>query len=51
MVYLQSVPAPAFRGTSNSDLLYYVLDLRRAIDLANSDKAALRRWAEGLDGK
>jgi hypothetical protein len=49
MVYLQSVPPPEFRGSTNRDLLLYVLELRRTIDLANSDKTALRRWAEGLN--
>lgn len=44
-VLLQEVPEPRLRGRTNGDLLSWSLDLREALRLANSDKAALREWA------
>jgi hypothetical protein len=45
VVYLQDVPEPKMRGRTNGDLLTWALDLRAAVRLGNSDKAALREWA------
>jgi hypothetical protein len=47
-IYLQDVQTPVFAGTTNADLALYVLDLRKALDVSNSDKAALRRWADSI---
>ncbi len=44
VVYLQEVPEPKMRGKTNGDLLAWALELREALRLANSDKAALRQW-------
>ena len=43
--YLGTVPEPKMRGRTNNDLLAWALDLRQALRLANSDKAALQEWA------
>jgi hypothetical protein len=45
-VYLQNVAEPQFTGRTNADLLGWALEMRKALRLANSDKAALRKWAE-----
>jgi hypothetical protein len=44
LVYLQDVPAPLLRGTTNADLAGHVLDLREALKRSNLDKAALREY-------
>ena len=44
VVLLQEVPEPKMRGKTNADLLNWALELREALRLANSDKAALRKW-------
>ena len=44
IVYLQTIPEPQFKGKTNADLLAYILDLRQALRLANSDKQALQKW-------
>jgi hypothetical protein len=46
---MQSVPAPEFKDKTNGDLLYHGLELRKALALANSDKAALRDWRRSSD--
>ena len=46
-VYLQDVPEPVLKGKTNGDLAAWALELRQALALANSDKAALREWAAG----
>ncbi|MDR1040259.1 MAG: hypothetical protein LBR80_08865 [Deltaproteobacteria bacterium] len=43
-VYLQDVPAPAFTGRTNAALAEHVLDLRRALEQSNADKARLREF-------
>jgi hypothetical protein len=43
-VYLQDVPIPAFRGTTNGDFITWKNDLEAAIKQSNKDKAALRDW-------
>ena len=48
-VYLQEVPEPRFVGQNNRHLLAWALELREALRLANSDKAALRDWSEGYN--
>jgi hypothetical protein len=48
VVYLQDVPEPALRGQTNQEMLLYMLDLKDALYLANSDKKALRKWADSL---
>jgi hypothetical protein len=45
-VYLQEVSEPIMRGNTNNDLILWTLDLREALKLANSDKKALRDWAD-----
>ena len=47
VVYLQHVEEPTLAGQTNGDLAQWALDLRAALRLANSDKKALREWAEG----
>ncbi len=47
-VYLQDVPEPELRGKTNGDLAAWALELRAAVRMGNSDKAALREWAEGV---
>jgi hypothetical protein len=53
-VYLQAVEVLEFTGRTNGDLVYHVLDLRKALELANRDKALLRIWVglvnEGTSG-
>jgi hypothetical protein len=44
VVYLQDVPEPVFRGTTNADLAQHVLDLRAAVRRSNLDKARLREF-------
>lgn len=46
-VYLQQVDEPHFNGRTNSDLLAWALDMRKALRQANSDKNALRQWSAG----
>ena len=46
-VYLQDVPEPELRGKTNGDLAAWALELREAVRMGNSDKAALREWVEG----
>ena len=41
---LQDVPEPKLRGKTNADLVEWALQLREAVRLLNSDKAALRDW-------
>ena len=45
--YLQDVPEPELRGKTNGDLAAWALELREAVRMGNSDKAALREWVEG----
>jgi hypothetical protein len=44
VVYLQDVPEPVFRGSTNADLAQHVLDLRTALRRSNLDKARLREF-------
>ncbi len=44
-VYLQDVPEPERKGRTNGDLAAWALELREAVRMGNSDKAALRKWA------
>jgi DNA-binding winged helix-turn-helix (wHTH) protein len=44
VVYLQDVQAPVFRGVTNADLAEHVLELRKALERSNLDKAAIRQW-------
>jgi hypothetical protein len=46
VVYLQEIPEPRLQGQTNKALAAHVLDLREALRLANSDKRALKEWAE-----
>jgi hypothetical protein len=48
VVYLQEVPEPLLTGPTNKALAEWTAELRAALKLANSDKAALREWAENL---
>jgi hypothetical protein len=41
-VYLQDVQLPLFTGVTNADLAAHVLDLRKAVERSNLDKARLR---------
>ena len=41
---LQDVPEPKLRGKTNAVLVEWALQLREAVRLLNSDKAALRDW-------
>lgn len=45
-VYLQDVPEPQMRGKTNGDLAAWALELREAVRMGNSDKAALRTWVK-----
>jgi hypothetical protein len=46
VVYLQEMPEPKLQGQTNKELAAHVLELREALRLANSDKKALKDWAE-----
>jgi len=37
-------PAPAWRGTTNGDLLGWTIELRSALSQCNADKAAIESW-------
>lgn len=41
---LRATPVPEWRGTTNGDLERYARRLAAALDSANADKDALRRW-------
>jgi hypothetical protein len=45
-VYLQTVPEPQLTGRTNADLAIYTVELLAALRLANSDKVALKAWAD-----
>jgi hypothetical protein len=44
IIYFQEIPEPVLFGVTNGDLAKYVIDLREALRLANSDKRALQDW-------
>jgi hypothetical protein len=46
VIYLQDIPEPQFRGSTNHDLAIHILDLREALKLSNADKKNLRDWLE-----
>ena len=46
VVYLQDEPEPKLTGKSNADLANWAIELREAVRQSNSDKAALREWAD-----
>ena len=47
-VLMQDVPEPEMRGRTNGDLLAWALELENAVKMGNSDKRALREWAQGV---
>lgn len=47
--YLQEIPEPELKGRSNAALADWALELRKALRLANKDKAALKAWAASDD--
>ncbi len=51
-VLLEPVQIPAWSGKTNGDLLEYAQDLEIAVEKSNSDKAAIRVWAqEAMESK
>jgi hypothetical protein len=46
VVWLQEVEAPVLAGRSNRALANYALDLKKALERSNLDKANLRSWLE-----
>lgn len=45
MVYLESLTVPKLNGPSNADLAAWAIELQAALNQANLDKSALRKWA------
>lgn len=43
-VYMQEIAEPKLTGKTNADIANYAVELKSALRLANSDKAALRQW-------
>lgn len=46
VVYMQHIDVPVLQGKTNADLLAWAIDLRSALQQANNDKAAMRKWLE-----
>lgn len=49
-VLLEQVTAPAFTGTTNGDLIEYILELRDALSEANAKLRAIGKWRLTLTG-
>jgi hypothetical protein len=47
-IYLQEIPEPSLCGKTNHDLIIYLLDLKEAVRLSNSDKRNLQEWADSF---
>jgi type IV pilus biogenesis protein CpaD/CtpE len=47
-IYLQEIPEPSLLGKTNHDLIIYLLDLKEAVRLSNSDKRTLQEWADSF---
>ncbi|MGL4208288.1 MAG: Rz1-like lysis system protein LysC [Candidatus Adiutrix sp.] len=45
LIYLQEIPEPQIKTPTNGHMLNWAIELRAALRLANSDKAALRAWS------
>ena len=45
-VLMMETPMPEIRGETNGDLMRWALELRAALRMANTDKAAARAWVK-----
>lgn len=45
---MEQTQVPVMKGFTNKDLAEWALALMRALNEANADKLAVRRWMDGL---